>query len=135
MKKETTQDANRFPFPEKDGEPDLLAKLLEADARNHPVQESPWFVSRTVATARSLPQERNSLFSSFHAFFLPGKRLRWLLPLPLAGFAAVALFCSQHVFLHSAAPAFSSSESDFEQHIEMFASSDSSEDYFTGSNQ
>jgi hypothetical protein len=135
MKKETSQDADRCPFPDKDGKKDLLARLLEADARNHPVLESLWFASRTVALARSIPQEQDGLIPSISSFFLTGKRLRWLLPLPLAGFVAVALFCSQHGLLHSTAPAFSSTESDFEQHIEMIASSDYSEDYFTGTSQ
>ena len=114
---------------------DEVAILLERDAASHPVQESPWFASRTAAIARSLPQDQGSKFSSLSSFLLAGKRLRWLLPLPLAGLAALAFFCSHQGLLPNSSRAFSSTESDFEQHMEMIASSDYSEDYFTGSNQ
>jgi hypothetical protein len=134
MNKVTTQDADCFPFSEKDGEPDLLARLLKRDAAAHPVQESPWFASRTAGIARSLPQDQGSKFSSL-SIFLTGKRLRWLLPLPLAGLAALALFCSHQGLLPTSSRAFSSTESDFEQHMEMIASSDYSEDYFTATSQ
>src|SRR5665213_2166846 len=130
MSKDISQDGHQLPppsqgTPEMAKEHDELALLLERDAATHPVQESPWFASRTAAIALSLPQDQGSKLSSLSSLLLTGKRLRWLLPLPLAGLAALALFCSHQGLLPTSSRAFSSTESDFEQHMEMIASSDS----------
>lgn len=106
--------------PSSEGEE--LDRLLAKDAELYPVQDSPWFASRTSAMARELPQEGKA-----HFFALLTPRLRWLLPLPLAGFAVMALLLTQHI--SSTSRVFTSSESDFEQHIEMLTSSDSTQDY------
>jgi hypothetical protein len=140
MSKDTSQDGNQLPAasqesPETPRGYDELALLLERDAASHPVKESPWFASRTAAIARSLPQEQGLQFFTLGSIFSTGKRLRWMLPLPLAGLAALAFFCSHQGLLPTSSRAFSSTESDFEQHMEMIASSDYSEDYFTGSSQ
>ncbi len=94
---------------------DLLAK----DAKAYPVKEDPWFAVRTTAMALQTPQ-RGGLFSGISF------RIRWWMPIPLGGVAALALL------LHLGAPATSptaltsnTSENVFEQHMEMLASSDS----------
>jgi hypothetical protein len=140
MSKDTSQDGHQLPHPsqgtpEMAGVHDGLDLLLARDAASHPVRESPWFAGRTSALARSLPQEQSRKFFSLGSFLLAGKRLRWMLPLPLAGLAALALFCSHLGLLPTSSRAFSSTESDFEQHMEMIASSDYSEDYFTASSR
>lgn len=114
----STQANSHSPSPK--GED--LERLLAKDAGRFPVLESPWFATRTTAMARGLPQQgKTSLFSLFSL------RLRWMLPIPLAGVAAIALLTLQH--LSSPSRTFTSSESEFEQHIEMLTPSDSSQDY------
>ena len=100
-------------------EEDPVWHLLAKDARDYPVKEAPWFAVRTTAMALQTPQ-RGGLF--FGISF----RIRWWMPLPLGGVAALALL------LHLGAPATSptaltsnTSENVFEQHMEMLASSDS----------
>ncbi len=113
----SNQANNHFPSSDEEA----LERLLAKDAEQYPIQESPWFASRTAAIAHTLPQQG----SSYRFFALPN--LRWLLPIPLAGFAAMAFFLTQHP--SSSPRTFSSSESEFEQHIEMLTSSDSTQDY------
>lgn len=104
---------------------DALEQLLAKDAQTYPVQDAPWFATRAAALAREIPQQGRGFLLSAVSL-----RLRWLLPIPLAGIAAFALLVMQH-----AAPsashlgAFNSSESEFEQHIEMVTSGDSAQDY------
>jgi hypothetical protein len=69
-----------------------------------------------VAKALSTPQSQGVLHS---ASFLR----KILLPIPLAGMAAL-LFFAVHVTQKSYPGSFVSSEDEFEQHMEMLASSD-----------
>lgn len=101
-----------------DSEKDALWNLLAEDAKVHPIQESPWFAARTKAKALETTQ-RKGFFAGL-TIELPS--LRWLMPIPLAGVVAVTLLLMQHGPLFSHSKAFSSSESEFEQHMEMFAS-------------
>ena len=114
---------NPISSSERNEQEDVLARLLTKDARSYPVQASPWFASRTAALAREVFQQKKG------GFFLSSAspRLRWLLPVPLAGLAAFALLMMQHTASHSGI--FNSSESEFEQHIEMVTSGDSAQDY------
>ena len=104
---------------------DLLAK----DAKVYPVEEPDWFATRITAMALQTPQQSARFGGlSFH--------LKWWMPIPLAGVAALALL------LHAATPALTpsldsnspehslvsnTSEKMFEQHMEMLASSYSSD--------
>jgi hypothetical protein len=110
-----------------------LDSILARDARDYTMPESPWFAARTVAMAREIPQKSGLIgFGSKiigTGFFLKLPNFRWLLPLPLAGVAA-ALLLIQHHPLTSPSRTFSSSESSFEQNMEMLASSDYAQDYF-----
>lgn len=88
--------------------------LLSADAAAHPSNPSPWFVTRTVAQARSHRQRRSrSLF------------FRWLMPLPLAGLAALAFLTLHGLGIHGLGKsgAYVSSDSDFEEHMELMSTS------------
>jgi hypothetical protein len=108
-----------------DSEKDAVWHLLAEDAKAHPIEESSWFAARTTAKALDTAQYKTAqsrgLFSRV-SFTLPD--LRWLMPLPLAGVVAVTLLLIQHGPLSSHSQTFSSSESEFEQHMEMFASND-----------
>ncbi|MEI6323576.1 MAG: hypothetical protein WCP60_10785 [bacterium] len=101
-------------------ERDDLWRLLSEDARVHPCEESPWFAARVSARASGVPQERGVLA------FLPAPlhKVRWILPLPLAGVAAAFILLLQHTSFNAPSRSFSSTESEFEQHMEMFASND-----------
>lgn len=95
-------------------EADPLWDLLRKDAQAHPISPSqaysPWFAARTTALIhKQVPAT---------GFFR-----RWMIPIPFAALGAVVLT------LHFAAPltkpnAFISSEEEFEQHIELLASSE-----------
>ena len=101
-----------------DSEKDALWNLLAEDAKIHPIHESPWFATRTKAKALETTQ-RKGFFAGL-TIGLPS--LRWLMPIPLAGVVAVTLLLMQHSSFSSHTRAFSSSESEFEQHMEMFSS-------------
>ena len=117
--KENKQHHDDSPlFPEK--EIDELSKLLSVDAKIHPVEESPWFSARVTARAYETPQQRG--FFSFQGG--PLRHFRWVLPLPLAGIAAACILLLQHASFNPHSRTFSSSEAEFEQHMEMFASND-----------
>ena len=114
LKKQTTD----FHFLSE--ERDDLYRLLSEDARGYPCEESPWFATRVTAKASEVPQEREFLV------FLPAalRNFRWILPLPLAGVAAAIILLSQHASFNAHSRTFSSTESEFEQHMEMIASND-----------
>ena len=103
---------------EADPQHDRLWDLLSVDAKTYPVIPSPWFATRTVAQAKTHGQWRTRTLL-----------FRWLMPVPLAGLAAVALL-SLHGFgiprssLSSISSNFyTSSDSDFEDHMELMSSS------------
>lgn len=102
---------------------DSLGELLSKDSGSFPVRVSPWFVTRTAALAQETPQQ-GGIFACFD-LSLPS--LRWLIPLPLAGVAVAALFLIHQGFFFTPSKSFNSSESEFEQHMEMFASNDYSQ--------
>lgn len=106
-------------YPE-DSDCDPLGRILAQDAKDYPVQVSPWFTTTTLAAVRHISQK-----TGFFSWIAP--RIRWVVPIPIAGTALVALLALQH---SSQSRSFSSSESEFEQHIEMFASSDYTQDNF-----
>ena len=83
-----------------------LWDLLAGDAVRHPISTSPWFATRVAAQALTTPQTgRRSAVS------LP----RWLIPIPLACSALIALASWNHS---------RESQEKFEQHMEFLASSD-----------
>jgi len=89
-------------FPE---ENDPVWDLLSRDARAHPVASSPWFATRVAAKALATPQRcRRS----------PSLLLRWLIPIPLACSALLAVVAWNHS---------RDAEEKFEQHMEFLASS------------
>jgi len=88
--------------------------LLATDAASHPVNPSPWFVTRAVAQARSHGQHRTrSLF------------FRWLMPLPLAGLAALVFLTLHGLGIHGLGKSgtYVSSDSEFEAHMELMSTS------------
>jgi len=96
---------------------DSLWSLLSADAKAHPIAPSPWFAARTVAQARAITQGQWNTRALL---------LRWLMPIPLAGLALVALLFSQGVGLQNlkdfgklGADSYVSTDSEFEQHMEL----------------
>jgi hypothetical protein len=91
---------------ESSGENDPVWDLLALDARAHPVIPSPWFATRVAAQALATP--RMGLRS-------PSLLLRWLLPIPLACSALIALAAWNHS---------RDTEEEFERHMEFLASSD-----------
>jgi len=96
-----------------------LWNLIRTDSAAHTAAHSPspWFATRTVAKALSTPQSHGILTT-------PSFLRRILLPIPLAGMAAL-LFFAMHVTQKSSSGTFVSSEAEFEQHMEMLVSSDS----------
>ncbi len=101
----------------RDHECENLSDLLDRDAKSYLVIPSPWFAARTTTLALDTQQKR-----SFWAG-IP-QLIRWWMPIPLAGVAALALFLPQQPTIHSHS-LLSSSENEFEEHMEMIASSDS----------
>lgn len=105
MSRKTTTDQHNL-------EQDPVWDLLSKDAANHPVTPSPWFAARTAAMAT--PRQR--MFSPL---------MRWLLPVPLAALASVAMLLLQG---HGpgtvgSAGTYVSTEAEFEQHMDfLFAS-------------
>jgi hypothetical protein len=97
---------------------DPLWDLIRRDAVAHAsVQNpSPWFATRTVAKAREIPQSHRILTA-------PSFLRRLLLPIPLAGLAALLVF-ALHLETKSSSGTFVSSEAEFEQHMEMLTSGD-----------
>ena len=97
---------------------DPLWDLIRKDASAHAstLAPSPWFASRTVAKARCTSQ-------SHGIFTTPSILRRILLPIPLVGLAAL-LIITLHIGPKSSPEPFVSSEAEFEQHMEMLASSD-----------
>lgn len=96
-------------------ENDPVWDLLTRDRKTHPVVPSPWFATRTVALARSSTRSRRPAW------------LRFLLPIPLAGVAALILLATRVVPIAGTHidSSFVSSEEGFEQNMEMlFASQD-----------
>jgi hypothetical protein len=102
---------NRHPVGN-DLEKDPLWDLLAKDAIAHPVETSPWFATRTSARALAADQTRSRGMKAL---------LRWFLPLPLAGVAAL-LFLSLHHGSLSKGGSFVSSQEEFEQNMEMLFS-------------
>ena len=97
---------------ESDPQNDQLWELLSADTRIHPINPSPWFAARTVSHALKHGQ------SSAKALCF-----RWLVPIPLAGLAAVALLSIHGLGNAGSSFSYVSSESDFEDHMELMSSS------------
>lgn len=94
---------------------DPVWKLISRVSAAHPVEPSPWFVTRTTARAHALPQGGQGRLTSI---------LRWMIPLPLAG-AAALLFLSLNHGGTSHHASIASTEQEFEQNMEfLFASSD-----------
>lgn len=83
-------------------ENDLVWDLLARDASAHPLTPSPWFATRVAASALATGQRRLST----------ARLLRWLIPVPLACSALVALAAWNH---HQA------SEERFERNMELLA--------------
>ena len=101
----STQGHDKDPMPE---ENDALWELLGRNASAHPVVPDPWFATRVAALALATPQQgRRS----------PSSMLRWLIPIPLACTALLALV-SLMAWNHSR-----ESEERFERHMEFLASS------------
>ncbi|MEI6081977.1 MAG: hypothetical protein WCR44_06070 [Verrucomicrobiota bacterium] len=97
---------------------DTLWNLLSADAKAHPIVSSPWFAARTLAQVRAHRQSntKSLLF-------------RWLLPIPLAGLAAVALLAlhgvgSQNLLGFGKAGTYVSTDSEFEQDMDLLCSTE-----------
>lgn len=86
-------------------ENDPVWDLLARDARGYQVIVSPWFATRVSAKALATPQDgrRSSL-----------SLLRWLIPIPLACSALLAVAAWNHSRI---------SEDRFEQNMELLASS------------
>ncbi len=106
-----TMKGNRH--PESNGfEKDPLWDLLAKDAASHPVEPSPWFATRTSARALTADQTRSRGMKAL---------LRWFLPLPLAGVAAL-LFLTLHHGSLTKSSSFVSSQEEFEQNMEMLYS-------------
>lgn len=91
---------------------DHLWNLLAADAKVNPVTPSPWFAARTVAQLRTHGQSRTRALL-----------FRWLMPIPLAGLAALALFPLHGIRTTESSFSYVSSDSDFEDHMELMSSS------------
>lgn len=83
-------------------ENDPVWDLLARDASAHPVTPSPWFATRVAASALATTQRR----------FSTARLLRWLIPIPLACSALLALAAWNH---HQA------SEERFERNMELLA--------------
>lgn len=98
MMRETMPDPNRA-----SEEDDPVWDLLARDARSHGVSASPWFSTRVSAKALATPQNGRRPASPL---------LRWLIPIPLACSALLALAAWNH-----------SREGDekFERHMEFLA--------------
>ena len=92
---------------------DPVWDLLRRDAATRLVQPTPWFAARTVAKALQVPQTQG-------IFWYPSM-LRRLLPVPIAALAA-AIMIAVHFAPHT--HHFVSSENEFEQHMEMLASTE-----------
>lgn len=105
--------SQKLPSGQDNLEQDPVWDLLSKDAKAHPVNPSPWFAARIAAFATP----RTKGFPSL---------VRWLLPVPLAALAALAVFV-----LHGGpgsvnhSGTYVSTEAEFEQHMEfLFASSE-----------
>ena len=79
--------------------------LLSRDASSRPVVPSPWFATRVAAKALATPQKGRRY---------PSLLLRWLIPIPIACSALLALASWSHS---------RTAEEKFEQHMEFLASS------------
>ena len=110
-------------------EKDPVWDLLSKDATTYPVKESAWFAARTAAMAQQTPQG-SSFISGIST------HLRWWISVPVAGVAAIALLLhtgnplATTSKLSQSSPAIvtaNSAETMFEQHMEMLASSYSSD--------
>jgi hypothetical protein len=103
--------------------PDPLWNLLAQDAKAFPLADrmksSTWFATRTAALALQTPQ-KESFFTKFPSGF---SAIRWWMPIPLAGVAALALLLSPHGTPQKDSPLLS--EAEFEQHMELIVSNDS----------
>ena len=86
-------------------ESDPVWDLLARDAQGHQVAVSPWFATRVSAKALATPQDGRRSHSSI---------LRWLIPIPLACSALLAVAAWNHSRI---------SEDRFEQNMELLASS------------
>jgi hypothetical protein len=87
-------------------ENDPVWDLLSNDASRHPVTASPWFAARTAALAEPRKHHLTSM-------------LRWLIPVPVAAFAALAALL---IFSHGGigrSGTYVSTEAEFEQHMEL----------------
>lgn len=107
--------SQKFPSDQDNLEKDPVWDLLSKDAADHPVIPTPWFAARTAA----LVTPRRRLFSPL---------MRWLLPVPLAAFAALVMLALNGAHgpgIIKSSGTYVSTESEFEQHMEfLFASSD-----------
>jgi len=104
-------NGNRHHDPN-DLEKDRFWDLLSRDAAAHPVEPSPWFATRTSAQALATPQRKG---------WNMGGVMRWFLPLPLAGVAAL-LFLTLHHGSLTKGSSFVSTQEEFEQNMEMLFS-------------
>jgi len=83
-----------------------LWDLLARDADRHPITPSPWFATRVAAQALATPQKGRRSYASL---------LRWLIPIPLACSALLAITAWNHS---------RTLDDRFEQNMELLTSSD-----------
>jgi len=87
-------------------ENDPVWDLLSKDASTHPVTASPWFAQKTA----SLAEPRKHPLTSI---------LRWLIPVPIAAFAALAALMAFNHGGIGRSGSYISTEAEFEQHMEL----------------
>lgn len=96
---------------------DVLKDLLQRDAVAYEIVPSPWFATQTAAKALQTPQS--------HGIFSSSSLLRRiLLPIPLAALAAMMMLALHYGPQNRSSLSFVSSEDEFEQHMEMLASTE-----------
>jgi hypothetical protein len=100
-----------------DGEVDPIWELLSKDAASRPIVNSPWFAAHTAGLAVGLTQSGRPPFGF-------QRILRWLLPLPLAGVAALLILTAQDALHVEKSHPFVSTEEEFERNMELLAQSD-----------
>ena len=98
-------------------ENDPIKDLLQRDAVAYEIVLSPWFATQTAAKALQTPQS--------HGLFSTSSLLRRiLLPIPLAALAAMMMLALHYGPQNRSSLSFVSSEDEFEQHMEMLASTE-----------
>jgi hypothetical protein len=100
-----------------DGKEDPVWELLSKDAASRPIVCSPWFAAHTAGLAVGLTQSGRPPLGF-------QRILRWLLPLPLAGVAALLILTAQDALHLEKSCPFVSTEEEFERNMELLAQSD-----------